>query len=194
MSTHTQGTPARRSLFAPMLLLATGIFLGFQGLGFALGGQPESRHALQSLARAMGPLQELSGAQLMLLIFINNVVKAGGVIVLGMAGGIFPFIFLAINGLVVGLAAYQAAVQKGVGFALAGLVPHGVVELPALLVAAALGLELGGEAIRWLRHRPSRVRERLGSALRAYWNWIAPALALAAAIEVFITPAVLRRL
>jgi stage II sporulation protein M len=180
-------------LSLPLLFVATGTLFAFGALGYALGGQPQAREFMESLAATLGPLQDLGSAELMLLIFVNNAVKAGGVILLGVLLGIPPVIFLATNGLVVGVVAYQIAAERGLGFVLAGLAPHGVVELPALLVATALGLGMGVEVSRWLRRRPSRVRRRLGRSVRIYLFWVAPALAVAAVIEVLVTPLLLGR-
>ncbi len=183
-----------RPLSLPLLLLATGTLFAFGVLGYALGGQPQAREFMESLAATLSPLREMSTAGLMLLIFVNNAVKAGLVVRVGVFLGLPPFIFLATNGLVVGVATYQVAAERGLGFVLAGLVPHGVVEVPALLAATALGLGMGVEVSRWMVRRPSRVRRRLGRSLRIYLFYVAPALALAAAIEVLVTPLLLGRL
>jgi stage II sporulation protein M len=180
-------------LSLPLLFVATGTLFAFGALGYAVGGQPQAQEFMESLAATLRPLQDMGSAELMLLIFVNNAVKAGGVILLGVLLGIPPFIFLVTNGLVVGVAIYQIAAERGLGFVLAGLAPHGVVELPALLVATALGLGMGVEVSRWLRRRPSRVRRRLGRSVRIYLFWVAPALAVAAVIEVLVTPLLLGR-
>lgn len=181
------------SLLPSLFFTAVAVFFLFHTVGYALGGQPQARHALEPMAAVLQPLLKMEAPQLMLLIFINNAAKAGAAILLGVVWGIVPVIFLMSNGLVSGLVFHQAAAQRGLGYALAGLLPHGIIELPALFLAAALGLELAVEVMRWLRHRPSRVRHRLGRALSLYFNWIVPALVVAAAVEVFITPVLLRR-
>lgn len=192
MSLRNPGEGAVRFRLPPALLLSSGIFFGSGVLGYAVGGQPEARKAMDSLASAIMPLMELSSLELLLFIFLNNVVKAGAVVLLGLFLGIPTAIFLLTNGLVAGLVIYQVMAERGLGYTLSGLVPHGVVELPALLLAGSLGLEVGGEVLRWLRRRPSRVRRRLRRVVRPYLVYVAPALAVAAVIEVFITPLLLR--
>ncbi len=182
-----------RKLLSPALLLSAGMFFGSGVLGYAAGGQPEARKTMDSLASAIMPLMELGSLELLLFIFLNNVVKAGAVVLLGLFLGIPPAIFLMTNGMVAGLVIYQVMAERGLGHTLAGLLPHGVVELPALLLAGSLGLEVGGEVFRWLRRRPSRVRRRLRRVIRPYLIYVAPALAMAAVIEVFITPLFLQR-
>jgi len=188
MSLQNPGEGAHRSLLPRTLLLSAGLFLGSGVLGYAAGGQPEARKVMDSLASVIMPLRELGSMELLLFIFLNNVVKAGAVVLLGLFLGIPTAIFLMTNGLVAGLVIYQVMSERGLGYTLSGLVPHGVVELPAVLLAGSLGLEVGGEAVRWLRRRPSRVRRRLRRAVRSYLVYVVPALAVAAVIEVFITP------
>ncbi|MDP7470166.1 MAG: stage II sporulation protein M [Dehalococcoidia bacterium] len=192
MSLRNSGDRAYRSLLSRPLLLAAGLFLGSGVLGYAAGGQPEARKTMDSLAEAIIPLRELDSLHLLLFIFLNNVVKAGAAVILGFVLGIPTAIFLMTNGIVAGLVIYQVMAEWGLGYTLAGLAPHGMVEIPALLLAGSLGLEVGGEVLRWLRRRPSNVRRRLRRVIRPYLVYIAPALAVAAVIEVFITPLLLR--
>ena len=67
-------------------------------------------------------------------------------------------------------------------------VPHGVIEIPVILLATALGLTVGMESARWLIRRERRVKSRLSEGLRVYVRWILPGLAIAAIVEVFVTP------
>ncbi|WP_254524536.1 stage II sporulation protein M [Natrinema caseinilyticum] len=69
------------------------------------------------------------------------------------------------------------------------VVPHGIFEIPAILVASALGISVGGTAWRTWRGRDGRTD--LADALeRAFWVLvgIGIVLAIAAAIEGFVSP------
>ncbi|UVI29778.1 stage II sporulation protein M [Paenibacillus spongiae] len=82
----------------------------------------------------------------MVFIFFNNVIKSILVMYLGALFGIVPILFLAINGMILGYFVSQAAAQGGdVLFTIVvkGLLPHGILEIPAIIIACAYGLRFG---------------------------------------------------
>ncbi|MGA9400999.1 stage II sporulation protein M, partial [Haladaptatus sp.] len=66
--------------------------------------------------------------------------------------------------------------------------PHGVIEIPGLSVAGALGLHLGGVSLSYVRGRTS-VDEFSGELVRAYYVVLGllPVFIVAAFIEAFVT-------
>jgi len=62
--------------------------------------------------------------------------------VFGIFLGIFPLIIIIINGYVLGFVANQTAMVFGGGI-LWRLLPHGIFEIPAIMIAVGLGLKLG---------------------------------------------------
>ncbi len=76
-----------------------------------------------------------------------------------------------------------------VGF-LVGILPHGIFEIPALLIAGGLGLLLAEELYHELKGRgdAAQMAETLG---RTFLLIVIPLLAVAAIIESFITPQLL---
>ncbi|MCQ6563687.1 stage II sporulation protein M [Paenibacillus mendelii] len=82
----------------------------------------------------------------MVFIFFNNVIKSILVMYLGALFGIIPILFLAVNGMILGYFVSQAAAQGGdVLFTIVvkGLLPHGILEIPAILIACAYGMRFG---------------------------------------------------
>ena len=73
----------------------------------------------------------------------------------------------------------------------AGLVPHGIFEIPALLIAFAGGLYLcrGMGALIRRRQESPRFEELMISLLRLYCTIILPLLVIASLVEAYITPA-----
>ncbi|QSX00070.1 stage II sporulation protein M [Haloterrigena alkaliphila] len=72
---------------------------------------------------------------------------------------------------------------------LAFVAPHGVLEIPAILVASALGIRLS--VLGWRTYRGRESRTALGDALeRAFWVLVGVGilLAVAAFIEGFVSP------
>ncbi|QHW32708.1 stage II sporulation protein M [Paenibacillus rhizovicinus] len=83
---------------------------------------------------------------LMLFIFLNNVIKAVLVMYLGIFFGVIPIIFLAINGMILGYLIHHTAEQGNdmlFTVIVKGLLPHGILELSAIVIACAYGLRFG---------------------------------------------------
>ena len=81
------------------------------------------------------------------VIFFNNAIKSVLVIFLGAFFGLFPIFFLAVNGMVLGFI-IRLSLDGVVDISLWDLIfktllPHGILEIPALIVAGAYGLRLG---------------------------------------------------
>lgn len=124
------------------------------------------------------------------LIFLNNLVKSLLVALLGVFIGIPPIVFLAINGLILGTVVKYGFTSIGLIGTLASLLPHGIIEIPSVLIASALGLNAGWEAWIKILGRGSRIKAITVYNLKTFFKIVAPLLAIAAFIEVFITPLV----
>ena len=172
-------------------LLATALFAVSIALGMRV--PPElSAEILDELAQLLEPAKALGPLALLLLIFLNNAVKALGVIVLGIVLGLPPLFFISYNGFTIGALVSGLKSVTGWGVIAASLVPHGVIELPLLLLATALGFAVGRESLRWLTRQKSMVRAQLRQGLKLYLKWILVGLFVAAVIEVFATPYIIR--
>jgi len=87
------------------------------------------------------------------LIFFNNVRASFTAMGLGIFMGVFPVLMLFANGMMLGVILRQGATEAGVHplvlFA-TKVLPHGILELPAIIIAAAYGMRLGITFVRWL--------------------------------------------
>ncbi|GAA0548333.1 stage II sporulation protein M [Halorubrum ejinorense] len=93
---------------------------------------------------------------------------------------------LAFNGVALGA---TAALEENLPALVAFVVPHGIFEIPALVVSGALGIHLG--AVSWRTFRGDERRERLADALETgFWVTVGLGLllGLAAVIEGFVSP------
>jgi stage II sporulation protein M len=174
------------------LILAASIFLVSLIVG-TLTGQNIVEELIRQFGAVLAPLASTGSLSILLLliVFINNAVKALGLILLGILLGLVPLLFIAVNGFVLGGLGSAFESVKGWGYVLASFAPHGIIEIPAILLAAALGFSLGIESFKWLARRESRVKLQLSNGLRVYVRWILPGLAVAAIIEAFVTPLVM---
>jgi len=79
------------------------------------------------------------------LIFQNNLVAAIMTMYLGIAAGIFSLMSMIMNGMVIGYMVAKIQEAGGSVFPLIvkGLLPHGIIELPALFLASGFGMLLG---------------------------------------------------
>lgn len=113
--------------------------------------------------------------------------------------GFIPFLFLPVlslisNGALLGLLA-AVFVDQGAPVAafLAGILPHGIFELSALILSIACGVTLCRHMCRMVCSDPDRrpLPALLEDLLRVLVLVIAPLTAIAAAVECYITPVVM---
>ena len=179
----------RQKVLIRNLILAASIFFISLILGTLIG-----RNTIEGLMRQLGAIFEplaLTGKLtilLFLIIFINNAIKALGIIFLGILLGLPTLLFIVLNGFILGGLGSALESVNGWRYVMASFVPHGVIEIPVIVLGTALGLTVGMESLRWLVRRESQVKSQLSDCLKVYLRWILPGLAVAAIIEVFVTP------
>ncbi len=69
---------------------------------------------------------------------------------------LFPIMALTVNGWLLGFISSSVVSQESLGFLLAGLLPHGVLEIPALILGEAAALSFGVMTILLVVKRKSR--------------------------------------
>ena len=167
------------------MILSTIVFTVFS-LGGYLSAQWFDISGLErSLRLTFEPFASLSPTFLFAAIFSNNVVTTFLFMLLGIIFGIAPLLFLLINGLVLGFVVYLTGSAL---VAIAGIMPHGIIEIPAIILAASLGLFLGTTLWRKVRRRDVDIVCKLRVAMKTYFSIVIPALLVSAALESFLTP------
>ncbi|MBI4362078.1 MAG: stage II sporulation protein M [Euryarchaeota archaeon] len=178
----------------PYLLLATLAFTASLALGVLAGG-PAPGTTPNPMRDAFGWILELPRPLGALAIFLNNLKTALLAAFPGIALGVLPAAVVTANGFIVGQTIHGVAVAGGRGFGYVALaiLPHGVIEVPAILLSAAVGLRLGHRLTGVLRGRPGpSLQEEGRGALRIFLRWVLPMLAVAAVIEIYVTAALVR--
>ena len=106
-----------------------------------------------------------------------------------------PVFSLALNSVVIG-AVLALSGTMGVqtwNMIFLGLLPHGIFEIPAIMLGVAMGLYLCRQMNGTLRKRPGtpRIEAVLPHLCRVTVFGVVPLLAAAAVIETFVTPLLL---
>ncbi|MFW0861631.1 MAG: stage II sporulation protein M [Dethiobacter sp.] len=128
------------------------------------------------------------------ILFLNNTFASLQVIVLGVFLGIVPLFSAMANGAILGTVVFQLTQEfaRPLPLLLAGILPHGVFEIPAFLVSVAFGLKLGYHLIFPLTgHNRHSCLKGIFKEISIVLPIIFLLLLLAALIEVFITPSIL---
>lgn len=130
-------------------------------------------------------------------IFIQNLTASLMAWLGGLLLGFIPVIVVIVNGFILGYICFYVitnspSILGSLVFLIAGLVPHAIFELPAFLLAAVLGLNLG---LNWIA--PEAKGQRWGvfkQSIRTtskYFVAVVILLAIAAYIEVFVSGALI---
>ncbi|TSC59994.1 MAG: putative membrane protein [Parcubacteria group bacterium Gr01-1014_107] len=151
-----------------------------------------SETILKTLREVSQKTKELNDYQLLLAIFLNNAVKIFFAIVLGVFFGLAPWLFLFVNGYLVGFLALITYHSIGLSTFWLGVLPHGIFELPGVILGSSAGLFLGETFFRkiFLKQKIT-MRKEISEALAFFGRVIVPLLFIAAFVEVFITKSLL---
>lgn len=153
---------------------------------------PEAAHSFgEGISEFVDLARGLSRPELFVFIFLNNTVKALVMMYLGVGFGLVPLVFMFFNGMAIAVIVGGLSLSIGVGTAMTALLPHGLIEITAILLAAAVGLRLGWAFARRLRSQAVPLKAYLTDAWRFFLRLLMPMLLLAAVIETWITPVVM---
>ena len=181
---------AYRAQLAPYLCASLVFFLVGAGAGLVIVNEmPDlANRFVENLAGFVKGFAGMAPWQLAIAIFLNNSIKTLIAILLGTLFGIVPCIFLLANGAALGLALSLSIQSRGLWISLVSIVPHGVIELPAVFLGTSVGLLLGMRTLRRLGARPETpIGAEIGLGIRYFCAVIAPLLLLAALVEAFVT-------
>jgi stage II sporulation protein M len=176
------------------LIIATSLFI----VGFILGLVvpasmvsllSEEITALQELTDFLAPLPQ---PIVFLVIFVTNVSTLLTSFIFSPILCLWPILVLTLNGWLIAFVSVILVQEKSLGFVLAGLLPHGIFELPALILGEAAALSFGTMAILALFKKEKRKLLLPNLKQNSIYLLIALALfLLAAIIETFVTPLLL---
>ncbi len=121
------------------------------------------------------------------VILLNNSAKSFAILLSGILFGLLPLIAVATNGYILGVAYMFASGEAGYVKAAKAVLPHGVLEIPAVILSAAYGLWLGVSFARRIRRRHwDGLGDQFRHAIRMYFKVAFPLFILAALIETIL--------
>ena len=148
---------------------------------------------IATLEEFSGMLVSLPPLLTALLIFVKNASVLLFSFVMSPIFCLIPFMALTVNGWLLAFVSTIAVEKESVGFVLAAVLPHGIIELPALILGEAAALSFGAILILSLFKKDKR--KLLVPSLKQNLKYLVIAIALllpAALIETYITPLLLR--
>lgn len=172
------------------IVISVALFFSTAGMGYVAAGQDPAfaEQWIQEL-EILKWIMDLPPLMIMILIFLKNLLACAIAILLGIAAGLVPLLVVTSNGTLMGVVSHQVLLNQGPLYLVAGILPHGVVELPVVLVSIAAGFRLGHLFLLALFGEGGELATEARSAIRFLVRIAAPLLLVAAAIETFITPA-----
>jgi len=169
-----------------VVLFGIGIALGLATPASMLGLLSEDVAALEEMA---GLLESIPLPYVFIIILVKNASALLISLALSPIFCLVPVLALVVNGWIIGLVSVAVVQEESLGYLLAGLLPHGVFEIPALIMGEAAALSLGTAVILSIFKKSGG--DLLRSEVKRTLRYLLIALALllpAAIIETFVTP------
>lgn len=161
------------------------------GVFIAIGFRKETESIVNWAGSALSPGIELRGAKLFVFIFDNNVNALFYSLLESAVFGLSSIAMLIANGIILGVFMVLVSQKQSFIYFLIGILPHGIIELPAAIITGSMGIKIGSTvALRLLGKKVSVFRE-IYQAVKYFLVLVVPLLLVAAFIEAFITPALL---
>ncbi len=176
---------------SPYVKFAVGIFVVGMVLGTLMVGEVDLWGAL-----GVESAQDLFPDRITLWsLFLNNSIAMAGMVLGAITLGLFTVFGLALNGILLGYLGVPIAHERGIDFLLIGILPHGIIELPAFFIAGGIGfrlVSLAGQRVIGRRDRFLQRGDVRRMAVLFGVAWVA--LAVAAVIELYVTAGLLEAL
>ncbi len=164
------------------------LYVAFSVIGFTMGFNYQNPMSTATASSTSSTLQSgnITPIGLAIGIFVNNVLNCFVTMVLGIFLGVIPLVFTVTNGLTLGWFAGVTLQKTCLCYIMAGSLPHGLFEIPAVLLSSAIGLKLGYSLIMSMAGKKGLINE-VRKSVKAFVFWIVPGIVIAALLEAFIT-------
>jgi len=168
---------SRNYVFFSFLLF---LIMGSIGFSFPIFFEKEVLKLIQEIVEKTSGL---GGLGLIRFIITNNMWSGFVGMILGILFGIIPLVVIIVNGYVLGFIAIKTVSLTGGISILWRLLPHGVFEIPAIMISVGLGLKLG--SFLFVKHKDYKndFLDWIKNSLRAFIFVVIPLLVIAGIIE-----------
>ncbi|WP_214756418.1 MULTISPECIES: stage II sporulation protein M [unclassified Exiguobacterium] len=137
-----------------------------------------------------------SARETMIALFVNNTRVTLFAFLFGLIPLFIPYVFVVINAAVIGLVAMLVgfAGESVIRVIVLGILPHGITEISAILLGAAMGLSLNRHVWKKLRGKETDVtfKALFLAGVKTFVLIAVPLLAISAVIEAYVTPLLLQ--
>ena len=132
------------------------------------------------ITELMASLEGMGVVELTGFIFWNNLKASFFAIILGVSFGVFPLVIGIFNGYLIGFVSREAVAQEGL-LIMWRLLPHGIFELPAVILSIGIGVKIGAGLFE--KDVMKKLRYNFREGLRFFVFVIIPLLFVAGIIE-----------
>lgn len=187
------------------IMIATIIFLLSIALGIMITentveGGDIAEHVIMNI-----PIKDHTQFERLLIVFKSNLYNCTIAILLGIGLGIIPIYITIYNGVLMGtVISYTSKTPNGVVRFIISIIPHGIIEIPIMLISIGIGLRMGCNTFSFLKallksddKKPDRKRvliQELKQSALFYTKWIIPGLLIAAIVETYVTPLIIEEI
>jgi len=198
------GSAMRRvtpSILAVTLLALVSLWLGYDWIMVNVSdviqqATPERLRKIESSLSQLPDLTNLQGSLNAPFLFMNNTRAVAVIFVMGLFSfGVLGILLYILNvGIIGGLyALLELLGMNPLPMFLAGVLPHGIFELPALMIGSAVALYMGAALVtpQTGKSMGEVIIELLADWVKIFLGVVVPLLAVAAVIEAYVTPGLL---
>lgn len=188
----------RKNLFKTMILCSVlFIVCTISGIVFGMNNIDLTKQIIQSFIEGKGDLISNTGDISAVGLIKNNIVAC----VISIFFGFIPFIFitlftLGVNGFLIGVVLGIGKAASGTSLLktfILGILPHGIFEIPALIISMSMGIYLClNLSMKIFGRGKEKILKILLEYIRLFVSVILPFLLFAGIIEAYITPMLLK--
>jgi len=149
---------------------------------------------LTALKAVCGEVATWKSFEQFLFVIFNNSFLLLLILFFSFFFGIFPILVLLSNGVVLGGLVFFLKGSLPISLFLLSTLPHGIFEIPVLIIACSVGLKIAKRTIGIVLGKERGLRKEIFEGLKFFLIILFPCLVLAALIEVYFIPYFLNRL
>lgn len=180
--------PLKNAIIVTLLLFFTTITVGWVG---SAANPTIGQDLLKIFEKEVaGQMDGADPYDMCIKLFTNNLQACILLFLGGTSFGILTIFIMSLNGIVIGAIMEIVSKDHTPLFVAAAIIPHGIFEIPAFILAGALGVLLAQSLIaEW--YGSMDTASEAGQYGRLFILYVLPLLATAAVVEAFITPVII---